>query len=213
MTHGIFQSPTPVNEPVLGYAPGSPERAALEAEVARQATATVEVPLIIGGEEIRTGNTAEMVCPHEHQHVLGTFHKARPEDVQRAIDAATAARADWEVLPWQDRATVFLYEEATHELVSTIATGSQELRVSADRGIVGESARTRHVINVPDCYSDSRFNRAVDKSTGYRTRCLMTVPLIGHDDSLQGVLQVLNKHDGSTAELQHSPIANVGDKQ
>jgi phosphoserine phosphatase len=99
-----------------------------------------------------------------------------------------------------DRGTVFLYEEETHELVSTVATGSQELRVSADRGIVGEAARTRHVINVPDCYADSRFNRAVDKSTGYRTRCLMTVPLIGHDDSLQGVLQVLNKHDGVFSE-------------
>jgi phosphoserine phosphatase len=95
-----------------------------------------------------------------------------------------------------DRGTVFLYEPQTHELVSKVATGSGELRLPADRGIVGESARTRQVILVPDCYADPRFNREVDRKTGYRTHCLMAVPLIGHDDSLEGVLQVLNKRDG-----------------
>jgi len=122
---------------------------------------------------------------------------ARPLDLRamlgEVVDAAISVLK-------ADRGTVFLYEQATHELVSTVATGSQELRVSADRGIVGESARTRQVVNVPDCYADSRFNRDVDKLTGYRTRCLMTVPLIGHDDSLEGVLQVLNKRDGVFTE-------------
>ena len=122
---------------------------------------------------------------------------ARPLDLgemlQEVVDAARSVLS-------AERGTVFLYEKATHELVSKIATGAQELRLSADLGIVGEAARTRNVINVPDCYADSRFNPAVDKLTGYRTRCLMTVPLIGHDDSLEGVLQVLNKHDGVFTE-------------
>lgn len=99
-----------------------------------------------------------------------------------------------------DRGTVFLYDAATDELVSKVATGTGELRVPANRGIVGECARTRRVINVPDCYADPRFNPEVDRRTGYRTRCLMAVPLIGHDDSLVGVLQVLNKLSGAFTE-------------
>ena len=83
--------------------------------------------------------------------------------LQEVVDAALSVLS-------ADRGTVFLYEKATHELVSKIATGSRELRLSADQGIVGEAARTRHVINVSDCYSDPRFNREVDKSTGYLTR-------------------------------------------
>ncbi|HED66736.1 MAG TPA: L-glutamate gamma-semialdehyde dehydrogenase [Planctomycetes bacterium] len=108
MTHGTFQAPIPVNEPVRAYSPGSPERARIEKELARQSSETVEVPLIIGGEEIRTGDTAEMVCPHDHGHVLGIYHRARPEDIARAMDAATEARRQWEGLAWQDRAAVFL---------------------------------------------------------------------------------------------------------
>jgi 1-pyrroline-5-carboxylate dehydrogenase len=108
MTHGTFQTPVPTNEPVRGYAPGSPERASIEAELARQAAETVEVPLIIGGEEVRTGNTAEMVMPCEHGHVLGRYHQAGPEEVARAIDAATEARCTWDAMPWEDRAAIFL---------------------------------------------------------------------------------------------------------
>ena len=108
MTHGLFHPPTPQNEPVQGYAPGSPERGRIEAELKRQAAETVEVPLIVGGKEIRTGNTAEMVMPHDHGHVLGTYHKAGADEVRQAADAATAARHDWEQLPWEERAAVFL---------------------------------------------------------------------------------------------------------
>ena len=108
MTHGIFQTPLPQNEPVLDYAPGSPERASLEAELARQAAEQVEVPVIVGGREIHTGDTEKMVAPHDHQHVLGTFHQARPEDIAAAMDAATEARCTWDALPWQERAAIFL---------------------------------------------------------------------------------------------------------
>lgn len=95
-----------------------------------------------------------------------------------------------------DRGTVFLYDAAAHELVSAVATGVSTLRFPADRGIIGEVARTRKVITVPDCYADPRFNPDGDRLTGYRTRCLLSVPLIGHDDTLVGVLQLLNKRDG-----------------
>lgn len=106
-----------------------------------------------------------------------------------AIDAARA------VLD-AERGSVFLYDAGPHELYSMVATGTEDLRFSADRGIVGEVVRTRKLINVPDAYADPRFNREIDKRTGYVTRCLLTIPLIGHDDTLVGVMQVLNKKDG-----------------
>jgi len=95
-----------------------------------------------------------------------------------------------------DRGTVFLYEEAANELVVRVATELGHIRIPADKGIVGESAQTRKLINVSDCYADNRFNRAIDKETGYRSRCMLTIPLIGFEDSLVGVLQILNKNDG-----------------
>jgi 1-pyrroline-5-carboxylate dehydrogenase len=108
MTHGTFQTPTPINEPVLGYGPGSPEKAAIKAELDRQASETVEVPLIINGEEIRTGDTGSMIVPHDTKHVLGTYHKAGTKEVALAIEAAMAAKAEWTAMPWQERAAIFL---------------------------------------------------------------------------------------------------------
>ena len=109
------------------------------------------------------------------------------------IDAARAVlRAD--------RGSVFLYDPRTRELYSTVATGVGSLRFPANRGIVGECAETRRLINVPDCYADARFNRESDLKTGYHTRCLLTVPLVGYDDSLVGVMQVLNKDAGVFTE-------------
>lgn len=108
MSIGLFRAPTPINEPVLGYAPGSPERAALKAELARQASQEVEVGPIIGGKKIHSGATVPMVMPHAHQHRLGVFHKADTTHVAAAIDAAEAARPAWAALPWEQRASVFL---------------------------------------------------------------------------------------------------------
>ena len=119
---------------------------------------------------------------------------ARPSDTTTML--ASVIDAGRSVLG-ADRGTVFLYDAENEELVAKVATGEADLRVPADRGIVGECAKTRKVINVPDCYADPRFNQEVDQKTGYRTRCLMAVPLVGHDDSLEGVLQVLNKQDGA----------------
>ena len=95
-----------------------------------------------------------------------------------------------------DRGTVFLYDDQTDELVVRVATELGQIRIPADMGIVGESAQSRKIINVPDCYADERFNRAIDKESGYRSRCMLTIPLIGYEESLIGVLQILNKNNG-----------------
>lgn len=108
MTIGAPRVPLPVNEPVLGYAPGSPERTALKAELARQAATHVEMPLRIGGQAVTTGRTVDMVMPHAHARTLGHCHQAGKEEVAKAIAAAEAARPAWAALPWEDRAAVFL---------------------------------------------------------------------------------------------------------
>jgi len=96
-----------------------------------------------------------------------------------------------------ERATVFLYDPEREELFSRMATGVDEIRFPADRGIAGEVVRTGEVINVPDAYADSRFNPEIDRKTGFRTRNMITFPLLGFDNKIVGVLQVLNKSKGS----------------
>jgi 1-pyrroline-5-carboxylate dehydrogenase len=108
MSNAHFRVPAPYNEPVLTYRPGSPERTDLASQIVRLRSEEVEVPLIIGGKEIKTGNTAEMHAPHDHGLRLGVYHKAGPEHVQAAIGAALAAREEWAAMPWEHRATVFL---------------------------------------------------------------------------------------------------------
>jgi len=106
--NGTPATPPPVNEPIFSYAPGSPERIELQAELARQADDVVDVPLIIGGEEVRTGNTFDVVMPHDHGHVIARAHMAGPDEVRRAIDAATGAHREWSMMRWEDRVAVFL---------------------------------------------------------------------------------------------------------
>lgn len=95
-----------------------------------------------------------------------------------------------------DRGSVWLHDPATDELVLEVATALKPVRVPSGVGLVGACARNRQIINVQDCYSDSRFDPGVDKATGYRTRCMLTLPLIDHKDVLVGVMQVLNKKGG-----------------
>ncbi|UCD30465.1 MAG: SpoIIE family protein phosphatase [Planctomycetota bacterium] len=95
-----------------------------------------------------------------------------------------------------DRATIFLYDLEAEELYSMVATGTKEIRFSSKLGIAGEAARTKSIILVPDAYADPRFNRQIDQQTGYRTRNMLTLPLIAPDGEVVGVLQVLNKLDG-----------------
>ncbi len=108
MVNGVLQVPPPVNEPVLGYAPGSPERASIKKRLDAMLSETVDVPLVIGGREVRTGRTKPMICPHDHRHVLGTFHEAGPEEVAQAVAAARDAWREWSEMRWEDRAAVFL---------------------------------------------------------------------------------------------------------
>ena len=91
MSNAVFQVPKPYNEEVRSYAPGSPERASLQARLKTMSAEKVELPLVIGGECIATGDTGSMRMPHDHQHVLGTFHKASQEHVGRAVEAARQA--------------------------------------------------------------------------------------------------------------------------
>jgi 1-pyrroline-5-carboxylate dehydrogenase len=106
--NGNRRVPPPVNEPVRSYAPGSPERVELKASLKALADTRLDIPLIIGGREVRTGKTAQEVMPHDHRHVLADWHKAGPEQVEQAIAAAGEAYRDWSAWSWEDRAAVFL---------------------------------------------------------------------------------------------------------
>jgi 1-pyrroline-5-carboxylate dehydrogenase len=108
MSLAISKVPVPVNEPVKGYAPGSPERASLKATLARMSAENIEMPLVIDGKDVRTGKLGQAVMPHRHAHVLGDFHQGGEADVQSAIAAALRAQKDWANLPWEARAAVFL---------------------------------------------------------------------------------------------------------
>ena len=108
MNNAIINFPVPANEPVKSYLEGSPERIALDAELKRQYNTVLDIPIIIGGKEIRTGNTGKVVCPHEHGHVLATFHKVGEKEVQMAIDAAMEAHKIWSETPWTTRAAIVL---------------------------------------------------------------------------------------------------------
>ena len=106
--NGHRRVPPPVNEPVRSYAPGSPERASLKARLAAMAAETIEIPLVIGGKDIRTGSTERSVMPHDHAHTLATYHKASEQHVVQAIEAARAAHQEWSRWAFEDRAAVFL---------------------------------------------------------------------------------------------------------
>jgi sigma-B regulation protein RsbU (phosphoserine phosphatase) len=126
--------------------------------------------------------------------ILGVTSKlAAPFDLMTMLaEVVDAAKQVLEA----DRGSVWLYDAATDELVLEIATGIAPVRVPAGAGIAGACARERRIINVPDCYADERFNPEVDRQSNYRTRCMLTLPLVDHKDVLVGVMQVLNKADG-----------------
>jgi 1-pyrroline-5-carboxylate dehydrogenase len=108
MINAAIRVPLPVNEPVLGHAPGSPERAHLKSTLRRMASEVVDIPLVIDGKEVRTGETQDSIAPHAHAHVLGKYHKASAKHVEDAIDAAVRAQPGWAELPQSARAAIFL---------------------------------------------------------------------------------------------------------
>ncbi|MCT4602233.1 MAG: L-glutamate gamma-semialdehyde dehydrogenase [Marinifilum sp.] len=108
MPKGIYNVPTATNEPIYSYAPGTPERAELQATIKQMRSEVIDVPMYIGNEEVRTDNLFTMAPPHDHKHVLGHYHQGGKEHVQMAIDAALAAKPAWENLGWEHRASIFL---------------------------------------------------------------------------------------------------------
>ncbi len=108
MSNALSRVPTAVNEPILSYAKGSAERQSLQARLQQMRSEPIEIPLVIGGEEIRTGKVANAVCPHDHHHVLARFHQGDAATVQRAIDVGKRAWQDWSRMPWEARAAIFL---------------------------------------------------------------------------------------------------------
>ncbi|MBP5514379.1 MAG: L-glutamate gamma-semialdehyde dehydrogenase [Bacteroidaceae bacterium] len=108
MRNAIINFPLPQNEPVKGYLKGSPERVALEEELERQKNIVVDIPIIIGGKEIRTGDTGEVRCPHDHKHLLATYHKVGEKEIQLAIDTAMEAWKEWSKTDWTVRAGIAL---------------------------------------------------------------------------------------------------------
>ncbi|MBD1425864.1 L-glutamate gamma-semialdehyde dehydrogenase [Sphingobacterium arenae] len=116
MLKGFFNVPTPVNEPVNSYAPGTKERALLEAAIKEARAQEVDVPMYITGKEVRTGNRVKLTPPHDHQHVLGYYHQGTKSHVEEAIQGALAAKEKWENLPWEQRTAIFL---KAAELIST----------------------------------------------------------------------------------------------
>jgi len=108
MSNAIYKVPQAINEPILNYAPGSIERADLKKALAEARSKVKDVPMYIGGKEIRTGKTKRLSPPHDHQHLLGNFHEGDASHVKMAIDAALSAKAAWASLDWEQRAAIFL---------------------------------------------------------------------------------------------------------
>lgn len=108
MSNGIFKVPVPRNEPVLSYAPGTDEKRGVKAKLTELKNQHFEIPVYIGDDEIKSGNLAECRMPHNHKHVLATYHKAGENEVEMAIQAALEARKTWGKMPWQSRAAIFL---------------------------------------------------------------------------------------------------------
>ena len=106
--NGTYRVPHPTNEPVRSYAPGTPERDSIKARLAAMDAEQIEIPLIIGGQEIRTGRTTEAVMPHRHSHVLATCHRSGTDEIKQAIQASNDAHREWSAMRWEDRASIFL---------------------------------------------------------------------------------------------------------
>ncbi|HLP12701.1 MAG TPA: L-glutamate gamma-semialdehyde dehydrogenase [Flavobacteriales bacterium] len=106
--NGNYKVPAPINEPVKQYAPGSPEKAELKAMLKQLRSVEMDIPMYIGGKEVRSNNKVRLSCPHDHKHTLGHFHKSEKSHVEDAIKAALAAKTNWENLTWEHRATIFL---------------------------------------------------------------------------------------------------------
>jgi 1-pyrroline-5-carboxylate dehydrogenase len=108
MNNAQFIYSRPQNEPVFTYTEGTTERITLEKELERQSNIQIDIPLIIGGKEVRTGNIGKVVSPHNHQNVIATFHKAGEKEVQMAVESSMEAHSQWSVMSWVERVSIIL---------------------------------------------------------------------------------------------------------
>ena len=108
LNNAVLSTPKPVNEPIYSYGPGTPEREGLKVALKEMSETVVDIPLVIGGKDIRTGNTGKVVMPHDHARVMATYHKAGGDEVRQAIKAALAAQAGWRGMRWEERCAIFL---------------------------------------------------------------------------------------------------------
>ena len=111
MSNAIFQVPVPKNEKVLSYGPGSPEKKAVKAALKALKSKELDIPMTINGKKVKSGNLIAMHPPHELAHTLGYFHQGGRKHVKAAIDAALSAKQEWENMPWEDRAAIFLEQQ------------------------------------------------------------------------------------------------------
>ena len=103
MVNGIIKVPKPSNEPVFSYAPGTVERKGLKAQLEKMLREEIEIPLVIGGKEVRTGNLGDCRCPHDHRYLLGRYHQAGPPEIEKAVLEAKKAWEDWSEMDWISR--------------------------------------------------------------------------------------------------------------
>jgi 1-pyrroline-5-carboxylate dehydrogenase len=127
MQNTHFRAPQPINEPIFGYLKSSPERTALKQALSAVESEVVEIPCIVGGKEIRTGNIFEVRMPHDHRHVIARVHLAGPRELEQAIQSSLAARRSWEEMSWYDRAKIFL---KAADLLASPAAGSWRYRLN-----------------------------------------------------------------------------------
>ena len=159
MVNNIPTPPTPVNEPVLGYLPGSKERAELKAELLRQSSEIVEIPCIINGVEVYTDNVVEQVMPHNHSHVIARVHMAGEQEVKDAIDAALSAHKGWSTMPWEARAAIFLK-------ASELLKGEYRAKINASTMI--NQSKTCHQAEIDsacELIDFWRFNASIQRNT------------------------------------------------
>ncbi|MEA2042092.1 MAG: L-glutamate gamma-semialdehyde dehydrogenase [Bacteroidota bacterium] len=171
MNNAIFKFPKPKNEPILDYAPGSKEKKELKAKLEELKSQQIEIPLIIGGKEIKTGDTGQVTMPENHGHVLATYHKAQAEHVQQAIAASQEAHKEWSEMPFIDRASIIL------KAAELLSTKYRALINAATMLGQGKTAFQAEIDSACEAIDFLRFN------THYASKIYSEQP-----DSTQGVL-------------------------
>src|SRR5690625_2730461 len=145
MSNAYFRIQEPTNEPYHSYAPGTPERASLKKRLKEMKSEVIQIPAIIGGKEVRTGNTEDVVMPHNHGHKLATVHLCGEKEVKMAVEAALEAQREWAALPWEERVAVFLK-------AADLVSGSWRDTMNAAT-MLGQSKTPHQGCGVLDCPS------------------------------------------------------------